>query len=102
MLIHKRPVAAAIVAAVLLGATAWGAHLAYGAYKQYLQKRRTRTYRVEPATTQVVKIRDSKGNVVREIVVQHPPSTVMVYDSHPDDKARKIMWKNTAHLLELK
>jgi len=89
MLARRRRVAAAIIAAALLGASAWAAHLAYGTYKQYLQKRRTRTYRVEPATTQVVKIRNSKGEVVRKIEVTHPPSTVLVHDSHPDDKARQ-------------
>ena len=98
MLTHKRFVAAAIVAAVLLCATAWGAHLAYGAYKQYLQERGTRTFRVEPSTTQVVKIRNSKGEVVQEIEVKHPPSSVLVYDS----QAKQIRIRERKQLAILK
>jgi len=38
----------------------------------------------------MVKIRNSKGEVVQEIEVKHPPSSVLVFDSHPDDEAKKI------------
>ena len=100
MLARKRRVAAAILAAALLGASAWAAHLAYGTYKQYLKKRRTRTYRVEPATTQVVKIRNSKGEVVREIEVTHPPSSVLVHDSHPDAEARRARERTEEAILK--